>query len=72
MIKNEPELKLEGVVVEALPNATFKVRLDDGNEILSYLSGRMRINHIKILPGDRVVVEMTLYDNKRGRIVFRK
>ncbi len=64
--------KKEGVVIESLPNTTFKVRLDDGNEILAYISGKMRIYRIKILPGDRVTVEFSPYDEKRGRIVYRE
>ena len=60
-----------GVVLEALPAITFKVRLEDGREILGYLSGKMRINHIRILPGDKVLVEMNGYDDKRGRIIRR-
>jgi translation initiation factor IF-1 len=62
--------RYEGAVIEALPSATFKVKLDDGREILAYLSGKMRINHIKILPGDRVWVELSP-DESRGRIVRR-
>ncbi len=61
----------EGIVVEKFPNATFKVRLDDGNETLGYVSGKMRINRIKILPGDKVLVELSPYDVKRGRIIYR-
>jgi len=61
----------EGVVIEGLPNATFKVRLDDDSEVLAHVSGKMRINFIKILPGDRVTVELSPYDNTRGRIVYR-
>jgi translation initiation factor IF-1 len=64
-------IKKEGRVVEALPNAFFKIVLDDGNEILGILSGKMRMNRITILPGDKVSVEMTPYDNKKGRIVYR-
>lgn len=63
--------KEKGTVLEALPNATFKVKLDDGREILAHLSGKMRIYRIKVLPGDRVTVEMTPYDKNRGRIVYR-
>ncbi|HPD55223.1 MAG TPA: translation initiation factor IF-1 [Candidatus Paceibacterota bacterium] len=62
----------EGVVMEALPSTTFKVRLDDGREILAHLAGKLRLNFIRILVGDRVVVEMSPYDDKRGRIVYRK
>jgi len=61
----------EGVVLENLPNTFFKVKLDDGREILAHLSGRMRLHHIKVLPGDRVRVEMTPYDETKGRIVHR-
>ncbi len=62
----------EGVVIENLPNATFRVKLDkDGREILAHLSGKMRINYIKVIVGDRVKVELTPYDQSRGRIVFR-
>ncbi|MCL4427213.1 translation initiation factor IF-1 [Patescibacteria group bacterium] len=62
----------EGVVTENLPNATFRVKLDkDGREILAHLSGKMRINYIKVIVGDRVKVELTPYDQSRGRIVFR-
>lgn len=61
----------EGVVLEALPSTLFKIRLDDGREILGHLSGKMRMYYIKVLPGDRVRVEMTPYDNTKGRIVHR-
>jgi len=60
-----------GQVIETLPGTLFKVRLDDGQEILAHLSGKLRMFRIKILPGDRVTVEMTPYDEKRGRIVYR-
>jgi len=70
----KPEaLKVEGEVVEALPSTTFKVRLDgNGREMLAHLSGKMRVHHIKIMVGDRVVVELSPYDENRGRIVYRK
>ncbi len=61
----------QGIITEALPSATFRVRLDDGGEALCHLAGKLRINRIKILPGDRVTVEMSPYDEKRGRIVYR-
>ena len=61
----------EGIVEESLPNTLFKVRLDDGREVLAHLSGRMRMNHIRVLPGDRVRLETTPYDDKKGRIVHR-
>ena len=64
-------LEVDGVISELLPAATFRVTLDTGHEILGHLSGRMRINRIRLLPGDRVRVEMTPYDLTKGRIVFR-
>ena len=63
--------KINGIVQETLPGATFRVKLDDGRELLAYASGKMRIYHIKILVGDKVVVELTQYDDKRGRITRR-
>ena len=69
-MKNQGVRK-EGVVVEGLPNATFKVRLEDESEVLAHISGKMRINFIKILPGDRVTVELSPYDSTKGRIVYR-
>jgi len=62
----------EGEVVEALPNTTFRVKLSDGKEVLAHLSGKMRLNFIRILPGDQVKVEISPYDDKRGRIVYRR
>lgn len=67
----EGKIEMEGIVVEALPDTQFKVRLDNGQEILAYLSGRMRKHYIRILLGDRVRVEMSPYDLTRGRIVYR-
>ena len=64
-------IKQFGVIVETLPAACFKVKLDDGNEILCHLSGKLRMNHIRILAGDKVSVEMSPYDKTKGRIVFR-
>ncbi len=64
-------IQAEGEVVEALPNATFRIKLDNGFLILAHLSGKMRMHYIKILPGDRVLVELSPYDLKRGRIVYR-
>lgn len=63
--------RLEGRVEEALPGATFRVSIGEGKTILAYLSGKMRLHYIKILPGDRVTLEMTPYDDARGRIVRR-
>ncbi|MCK4333506.1 translation initiation factor IF-1 [candidate division WOR-3 bacterium] len=64
-------IQTEGSVVEALPNATFRVELDNGFRVLAHLSGKMRMHYIKILPGDRVLVELSPYDLTRGRIVYR-
>lgn len=61
----------QGTVTESLPNANFKVRLDEGKEILCHVGGKLRIYKIKILPGDRVTVEISPYDENRGRIVYR-
>jgi translation initiation factor IF-1 len=61
----------EGVIVEALPSTLFRVRLDDGTEILGHLAGKMRVNYIRVLPGDRVRVEISPYDLGKGRIVQR-
>lgn len=70
-MQKKGELK-DGTVVEALPSTNFRVLLNDGREVLAHLSGRMRLHHIRILTGDRVVVELSLYDETRGRIVQRK
>jgi translation initiation factor IF-1 len=64
-------IQVEGTVLEALPNAMFKVELDNGHKILAHISGKMRMNFIRILPGDRVAIEMTPYDLTRGRIKYR-
>lgn len=69
--KNAKVIKTQGRVTEALPNTFFRITLDDGREILGFLSGKMRMNRITILPGDKVSVEMTPYDEKKGRIVYR-
>lgn len=68
---SKKNISQRGVVLETLPNTTFRVKLENGNEILAYLSGKLRFYRIKILPGDRVSVETTPYDNKRGRIIYR-
>ena len=70
MAKQEP-IKQDGEILEALPNAQFKVQLDNGHEILAHVSGKMRMYYIKILPGDRVAVEMSPYDLSKGRITYR-
>ena len=64
-------IEQEGVIVETLPNAMFKVELENGHVIIAHISGKMRMNYIKILPGDRVKVEMSPYDLTKGRISFR-
>lgn len=64
-------IKIDGVIIEALSNAMFRVKLENGHEIISTISGKMRMNYIKILPGDKVAVEMSPYDLNRGRITFR-
>jgi translation initiation factor IF-1 len=64
-------LEVNGVVKELLPSTTFKVELENGHEILAHLSGKMRMNRIRILPGDRVAIEMSPYDLTKGRIIFR-
>ena len=71
MTKKEGALELEGTVVEALPNAMFRVELDNGHKVLSTISGKMRQHYIRILPQDRVVVELSPYALTRGRIVYR-
>lgn len=68
---HQGSVELEGTVKESLPNTLFRVELDNGNLILCHLSGKMRMHFIKILPGDRVRVEMTPYDKEKGRITFR-
>ncbi|MEN6480811.1 MAG: translation initiation factor IF-1 [Anaerolineaceae bacterium] len=72
MAKEEDKIQVEGTIVEALPATQFKVRLDNGHDVLAYLSGRMRKYYIRILLGDRVRVEMSPYDLSRGRIVYRQ
>ena len=67
----EDVLELEGTVVETLPNAMFKVELENGHQILAHISGKLRMNFIKILPCDKVTIEMSQYDLSRGRITWR-
>ena len=64
-------IEQEGVIIETLPNAMFKVELENGHVIIAHISGKMRMNYIKILPGDKVTVEMSPYDLTRGRITWR-
>lgn len=67
----EKKQRKTGVVLESFPNANFRVRLEDGREILAHLAGKLRMFRIRVLPGDKVTVEMSPYDEKRGRIVYR-
>ena len=71
MAKKDGVLELEGTVVESLPNAMFRVELENGHKVLAHISGKMRQHYIRILPEDRVVVELSPYDLTRGRIVYR-
>jgi translation initiation factor IF-1 len=71
MPKKEGVIEMEGSVVEALPNAMFRVELSNGHKVLAHISGKMRQHYIRILPEDRVVVELSPYDLTRGRIVYR-
>jgi len=64
-------IEVEGVVKEALPNTTFRVQLENGHELLAHSSGKMRMNYIRILPGDKVKIELSPYDLNRGRITYR-
>ncbi len=68
----EESFEVEGSVLESLPNAMFKVELDNGHKVLAHISGKMRMHFIKILPGDRVTVQFSPYDLNRGRIIHRK
>jgi len=67
----EEAIKVEGIVLETLPNAMFKVELENKHQVLAHISGKMRMHFIKILPGDRVTVELSPYDLTRGRITYR-
>ena len=68
----EDAIELEGTVLEALPNAMFKVELENGHQVLGHISGKLRMNFIKILPGDKVTIELSPYDLRHGRITYRK
>jgi translation initiation factor IF-1 len=70
-MSKEETIQMQGEIVETLPNATFRVKLENGHVVLSHISGKMRMHYIRILPGDKVTVELTPYDLTRGRIVFR-
>jgi translation initiation factor IF-1 len=71
VLAKQPAIKVDGEVVEALPNATFRVRLENGHELLAHIAGKMRMHYIRILPGDRVALEIPPYDLSKGRIVYR-
>ena len=71
MADKEKAIEVEGVVTETLPNATFRVELSNGHKVLAHVSGKIRMHFIKILPGDRVLMELSPYDLTRGRIVYR-
>ena len=70
MAKTKP-IKVDGIIKETLPNATFRVELENGHEVLAHVSGKMRMHFIKILPGDKVTLEISPYDLSRGRIIYR-
>lgn len=71
-MSKQKAIEVEGKVVEPLPNTMFRVELENGHEVLAYLSGKMKINRIRILPGDEVTVQLSPYDLTRGRIVYRR
>ncbi len=70
-MSKEDVIEVEGTVLEAMPNATFKVELANGHQILAHVSGKLRLNYIRIIPGDKVTVEMSPYDLSKGRITWR-
>jgi len=70
-VSKQDVIEVEGTILESLPNAMFKVKLENDHEILAHISGKIRMNFIKILPGDKVTVELTPYDLNRGRITYR-
>lgn len=70
-MSKEDLIEVEGVIVEPLPNATFRVELENGHKILAHVSGKMRMNFIRLLPGDKVTVQISPYDLSKGRIIFR-
>jgi len=70
-MSKEETIQMQGEIAETLPNATFRVKLENGHMVLGHISGKMRMHYIRILPGDKVTVELTPYDLTRGRIVFR-
>ncbi|MDA0986476.1 MAG: translation initiation factor IF-1 [Bacteroidetes bacterium] len=70
-MSKQDSIKMDGVILDTLPNASFKVKLDNGHEILAHISGKMRMHYIKILVGDKVTIEMSPYDLSKGRISYR-
>ena len=70
-MSKEDVIEVEGTILEALPNATFRVELPNGHKILAHVSGKLRMNFIRILPGDKVTVEVSIYDPSKGRITWR-
>jgi len=70
-MSKEDVIEMQGEVVETMPNATFRVKLENGHVVLGHISGKMRMHYIRILPGDKVTVQLTPYDLSKGRIVFR-
>jgi translation initiation factor IF-1 len=72
LMAKDDAIEVEGTVIEPLPNAMFRVELENGHKVLAHISGKMRMNFIRILPGDRVTVELSPYDLTRGRITYRK
>ncbi len=71
-VAKQEAIEMEGKVIEPLPNAMFRVELENGHKVLAHISGKMRMNYIRILPGDKVTVELSPYDLTRGRITYRK
>lgn len=71
MMSKEDSIEVQGTVLETLPNAMFRVEMENGHKILAHISGKMRMHFIKILPGDKVTVELSPYDLNRGRIIYR-
>lgn len=72
MAKEENVISMEGIVVDVLPNTQFKVKLENDHEVLAHVSGKIRMNNIRILPGDKVTIELSTYDLTRGRITYRR
>jgi translation initiation factor IF-1 len=70
-VGKEQPIRVDGTILETLPNATFRVELENGHKVLAHVSGKMRMHFIKILPGDKVTIELSQYDLTRGRIVYR-